>query len=48
MNKDVIILPERAEVDMFCDKCKGEISEGQDYFYSEETEDFYCEYCIEE
>ncbi len=47
MNTEVIT-PRRAEVDMMCDRCKAEISEGQDFYYDDDTEEIYCENCIEE
>ena len=48
MNTDVMPPPQRAEVDMICDKCNSEILEGQDFFYNDETENITCENCIEE
>ena len=46
MESDVIMMAQLAEVDMICDKCKAEISIGQDYYYDHHEEEVYCENCV--
>lgn len=45
MEEEMIVMPERAETDMFCEACNHEITEGEDCFYDQNTEEFYCEIC---
>jgi hypothetical protein len=45
MSPNDVLTPERAEIDMICDSCQSQITEGEDFFYSQETEEFQCESC---
>ena len=40
-----ILVPERAQVDMICDVCQREITEGEDFFYDHDMEENLCENC---
>jgi DNA-directed RNA polymerase subunit RPC12/RpoP len=45
MESKEIMVAERAQIDMLCDNCQKEITEGEDFFYDQESEEVYCEPC---
>ena len=45
MQTEELLVPERAPIDMLCDGCQKEITEGEDFFYDHQTEENYCERC---
>jgi hypothetical protein len=48
MESELILLPERADVDMICDQCDREITVGEDYYYDTTVEEIHCENCVKE
>lgn len=46
MQTEGILVAERAPVDMFCDRCEKEITEGEDFFYDDVKEENCCESCV--
>jgi Zn finger protein HypA/HybF involved in hydrogenase expression len=45
MNTKELMIAERAQIDMLCDSCQKEITEGEDFYYDHEEEEVYCERC---
>lgn len=40
-----IMIPERAEIDLLCEKCESVITIGEDYYYDQDSEETLCESC---
>ena len=47
MEYEVVMIPQTAEVDTYCEQCNHEITIGEDYYYNQEEEEVYCLRCAE-
>lgn len=45
MELEIMMIAERAEIDMICEMCHNEITIGEDFFYDHTSEEVYCENC---
>ncbi|MFT4736472.1 MAG: Zn finger protein HypA/HybF involved in hydrogenase expression [Cyclobacteriaceae bacterium] len=41
-----LVTIEHLEVDMLCEACDKEITVGEDIFYDQKNEEYYCEQCV--
>ncbi|MFY0686318.1 MAG: hypothetical protein JXQ90_04085 [Cyclobacteriaceae bacterium] len=45
METQELLTPERADIDMICDGCLHEITEGEDFYYDNRKEEVFCDNC---